>query len=176
MAERNTISIVLYGNTSSKTSDWLKWYEYAINQINGLGFEPNYIGITGKSFNSGKIAPLNQVDKKLRKSFEDGEIIVSIAVYSLPDDFKQAAFDYNVYLSRTTQGKYPHIVLTISGNAHSKFDTNNIIKMLKEHIEFTSGQMFEMSNYESPQFYAAKVNPPDLYKTLKVTQEIFATT
>jgi len=172
MAERKMVSIVLYGNIDSNTVKWLKWYEYSISEISELGFSPNFIGVEGQSFNSEKITLLKKNDKKLRASFDKDEDFTSIALYSLPENFKQAAFDYDIYMSRTTQERYPHIILTISYDNFKKINVNNTIEKLKEHIQFSYGQIFEMSSYESPQFYAAKLNSIEAYKSLKVIQEL----
>ncbi|MDP4147333.1 MAG: hypothetical protein Q8936_23155 [Bacillota bacterium] len=65
----------------------------------------------------------------------------------MPDGFKQAAFDYDAYFSRTTAGKCPHILLTVAADNYSKIEILDIVSNLKEHIRFSTGQIFEVSNY-----------------------------
>lgn len=171
MSRRYVTTIVMYGDISNSVSQWASWYDYAVNQALQLGYIPNYIGVIGQSFASGKINLIKRIDKRLRKALSEGEEFSSIAIYSLPDGYNQAAFDYEIYLSRDTQEKSPHIIFTIPSDSYKNLDENSIIKELKRFINFTNGQVFEMLSSESPQFYAAKVNLPEVYKSLKILRE-----
>lgn len=172
MLKRKTVSIVLYGNVNIDNNDWVKWYNYSKNQSIELGYPPNYIGIIGQSFTFGKIYSLQTVEKKLKKSLESGEKFDAISIYFLPNCYKQAAFDYDLYLTRTTIGRHPHIILTVLAENFSSMNVDCILEKLKEHIEFSSGQIFEMFNNESPQFYAAKVNSSKSFKSLIIIKDL----
>lgn len=167
-----TTSIVLYGGIKLNDSlSWLEFYEYACSLIEEVKVEPNFIGVTGQSFKTGKVSPLKRAQQKLIKSINDEEEIVSLAIYSLPKDYKIAAFDYNVYICRTSQLKEPHIIVTFSDNLYQLIDQSTVIKKLKELIIFQSGQVFELSKMESPQIYASKANSLNAFKTLKILEE-----
>jgi|GEM_PF-1050430 len=171
MPEITTKSIVLYGNISQDANLWLNWYEYAVRQINETGFTSNYLGIIGNKFNSGKVQKLSRAEKKLKAELAQGCEISSLSIYSLPEDFKQAAFDYNIYFSRNLKFKNSHIILTFANEAFLKLDIQYIIDEAQKHIEMKSGQIFELSNFENPQIYASRVNSVSAFKTLKIIEE-----
>jgi hypothetical protein len=99
-------------------------------------------------------------------------LLSSLAVYSLPNDFTQAAFDYNFYLGRNGNGGNQYIILTFPRELYGTIETASIISELKGFIQFENGQVFEMSRYECPMFYAAKVNPPSTYQSLKIIKNM----
>lgn len=171
MGKINTKSIVLYGKIDTSPTAWLRWYEYSLSFCKEFDIESNYVGITGDSFKSGKIMHRKRVDSRIKKSLINGESISAMTIYSLPESFKQAAFDYHVYLGREAIGKTEHIILTISDDVQLFSTIEKIVDNLKQHIEFESGQVFEMLNSESPQFYAARINPVSVYRSLKVISD-----
>jgi hypothetical protein len=173
MEERLTTSIVLYGGIDTVDSSvWLGFYHYAVGLIEGLNLNPNYLGITGKSFKSGKITTLNRTQKKLIKSLDEGEGIESLEIYSLPDDFTTAAFDYEVYICRTSQLDPPHLITTFSNHLFDLLDHGAVISKLKEFINFESGQVFELKSLESPQIYASRANSPAAFKSLTIIRDL----
>lgn len=173
MQGRLTTSIVLYGDIDPNDSTkWLDFYGGTIELIKSLNLTPNYLGVTGHSFKSGKIATINRVEKKLIKALNNGEEVVSLAIYSLPDDYRIAAFDYNVYISRTRQLGNPHLLATFSTDLFESLSQEKVISQLKQYIDFHSGQVFQLNNLESPQIYASKANSKSVFKSLKVIKEI----
>ncbi|NLP45410.1 hypothetical protein [Acetivibrio saccincola] len=165
-------SIVLYGEIKNDSVIWKKWYEYAKSFIEKVGYCPNYVGISGQSFKSKHILSISRIEKKFIKTVENGETFDSLEVYSLPPNFNQAAFDYEIHMARICSYE-PHFILaTLLQKDFLKIDVDNVINELKEFINFKNGQIFEMTNPESPFFYAAKVNPVSYYKSLKILKEI----
>ncbi|MGC4378614.1 hypothetical protein WD019_17080 [Fictibacillus sp. Mic-4] len=172
MAEKSTTSIVLYGDIDSSDSiTWLEFYNYSLEFAESIGFTPNYLGISGESFKSGKISTIKRTQKRLLTSLEQNESISSISIYSLPENFEVAAFDYNVYICRTNRLQYPHIIITLQSEIFEKIDHKVLVDKLKQFIAFKSGQIFKLSNLESPQIYASKANSLETFKTLEVISD-----
>jgi hypothetical protein len=173
VTERLTTSITLYGEFDTRDSKmWLDYYFYCKDLIQSINFKPTHLGITGQSFKSGKIMNLDSSEKKLFKSLEKGEELVSLAVYSLPEDYSIAAFDYDIYMCRTKQLGDPYIIMTFRNDIFDEINVEDVIKELKKYINFNSGQIFQMSNLESPQIYASKANSPSTFKSLKIIREL----
>ncbi|MCG3089821.1 hypothetical protein [Sporosarcina cyprini] len=170
MVERLTTSIVLYGEIDSSNSDkWLYFYNYVLNFIKSINLSPNYMAVSNESIKSSKISPIKRVEKNLLSAIENKEEISSLSIYSLPDKFETAAFDYNAYICRTNRLKYSHIIITLPIEIYKKIDYKQLIAGLENFIELQSGEIFNMSNLESPQLYASKANAPSTFKTLDVT-------
>ncbi|WP_054950182.1 hypothetical protein [Numidum massiliense] len=172
MEDKLTTSIVLYGEIEpSDTQSWLNFYNYCIDLAASINFPPNYLGISGESFRSGKILTINRAEKRLLKSLERKEEINSLEIYSLPEDFTTAAFDYNVYICRESDDDPTYLMLTFPSESFDKVYTPELLSQLKNFVDFQGGQVFKMSNLESPLFYASKANPPSVFKTLEVIRE-----
>lgn len=173
MVERLTTSVVLYGEIDSVDSKkWLDFYNYVSNFIKSINLVPNYMALSSKSIKSSKISSVKRLEKNLFKAVESKEEISSLSIYSLPDNFETAAFDYNAYICRTTRLKYSHIIVTIPIEIFEKIDHKEFIMGLKNFIDFKDGEIFYMSILESPQLYASKANAPSTFKTLEVTANI----
>lgn len=170
MEARITTSIVLYGDINSLDSKkWLDFYNYISNFIQSINLVPNYIAVSSESIKSSKISPLKRVEKKLYTAIDNKEEISSLSIYSLPDNFETAAFDYNAYICRTNRLKYSHIIVTLPIEIYKKIDYRGLIVELKNFIDFKEGEIFNLSNLESPHLYASKANAPSAFKSLDVT-------
>lgn len=169
MIERLTTSIVLYGKINSLDSNkWLEFYNYVSHFIKSINLAANYMAVSSESVKSSKISSIKRVEKNLFKAIDNKEEISSLSLYSLPDDFQTAAFDYNAYISRTNRLKYSHIIVTFPIKIYEKIDYKELIIGLKKFIDFRDGEIFNLSNLESPQIYASKANAQSTFKTLDV--------
>jgi len=164
--------ITLYGGIEDASAKWWDWYEFSKSLTQKLGFSPNYVGASSKTFKSDKISTIQKAESKLKKAVEGGEKFQSLEVYALPDEFKQAAFDYNTYIVRYKGFQPHHITLAMPQETFNSLKVDEIVQALKEYIDFVSGEIYEISVFESPFFYASKANPPSYFKSLKVIREI----
>ncbi|WP_088104234.1 hypothetical protein [Halalkalibacter urbisdiaboli] len=172
MNERVTTSVVLYGEIDSFDSKkWLEFYNYIVRFATSINLAPNYMGVSGVSIKSSKISSLKRIEKKLYTSLANNEEISSVSIYNLPADFEIAAFDYNLYISRTNRLKHSHIIVTLSSEIFEKVEYMGLKEDLKNFIDFKEGKIFRLSNLESPSIYASKANDPSRFKTLEVIYE-----
>jgi hypothetical protein len=171
MTRGSTTTILLHGEVCTGVDEWLKWYEFTLHEAVNIGFAPNYLGVTGEGVKSSKLSPVKRKDVVLRESIRRGDKITSISIYSLPPNFKTAAFDYELYLSRATNLGCQRIMLTLSTEAFSRIDYEDMIEKLKKHICFVGGQIFEMVG-EDPLIYAIKANSPSSFNSLRVITEL----
>ncbi|MCM3133743.1 hypothetical protein M3629_13180 [Paenibacillus polysaccharolyticus] len=146
MDSRLTTSIVLYGKIESDDmSQWQAFYHLSKQIINSLNLEPNYIGISGDLFSGKKIKTLARMEKKLLKSFENSEDIESLEIYALPENFTVAAFDYDVYISRSKEVVFDYILATFTSEAFQNLDREQLVKLLQQCIDADSAEIFELS-------------------------------
>jgi len=117
------------------------------------------------------LAPLNTLkrsEKRIRAAFRNKESIEHMSVYSLPQNFSQAVFDYNILTIRSDY----YVMLIVGSDIFQDKVDEEIINSLAEHIEATRGEIFSMDKSEVPPFYASKKDSVDDYKTLKIIREI----
>lgn len=174
MSVRIMTSIVLYGQIDSHNSqDWAEWYRFSTELAEQLGFPVNYLAVSGGSFKSGKVLTRKRAEKRLLDELKKEQEILSIGLYSLPDDFQTAVFDYKFNLLRVCDAKEPYILLIVDREVFQSKSLIACIEKLKKFINFNNGQIFEMDNLEVPQLYAEKVNSPSAFKTLNITKELY---
>ena len=172
MNERITTSVVIYGQIdSSDAKKWLEFYNYMVRFANSINLAPNYMGVSGESFKSSKISTLKKVEKKLYTSLAENEGISSVSIYNLPADFEIAAFDYNLYICRTSRLKHSQILVTLPSDVFEKIDYMKLIEDLKNYIDFEDGKIFKLSNLESPPIYASEATDSSKFKTLEIIYE-----
>lgn len=168
MSDKTLTSITLYGKNQANKDNWVFWYKSAKSIVRLLGYEPNYFGVHSNTMNSGKIMTIKRSEKKLLKSIDAGDCIKWIELYSLPDDYRQASFDYDVFLIRDID----QVTLLTNKTDFENADEDVLINLLKHHITFKYGEIYELDRDECPLIYASKANPPSFFKTLNVIRKL----
>ena len=166
--ENETISITFNGVVDGDNAKWIQWYNDAKKIIRLLGYEPTHVGIDSTTLTSGKVMMLRKSEKKIVNSIKNGDKIKYISMFSLPDGYKSASFDYNVLLARD----YGYITLIMNKSDFNNIQEETIISILRKYIDVKFGEVYEMYRSEFPLFYAAKDSPASSFKTLKIIKEI----
>lgn len=143
---------------------WKQWINdaYAICDI--LGYEINYYDFSIMGKISGKIHPISGMKRKLTNIQKKEEVIKGMSLMVLPKDYESASFDYIITLARYEN----YVTLIINQEYKVSIDESTIIKLLRRNITSASGEIYEMDIYECPEFYAAKANTKEFFKSLKV--------
>lgn len=166
--EKETISIAIYGDKVGGDFKWEEWYEDAKHIIELLGYDYNYVGIKTQKLNSGKVMKLSRNKKKILNEIESGQEIKYISMFSLPEDFQSASFDYDVMIARNSQ----FMILTVNKGDFNKIDEQKLLQLLIKYVNNGHGEIYEMDRYESPLIYASKANPTSFFKSLKIIKEM----
>ncbi|SHJ43504.1 hypothetical protein SAMN02745163_01961 [Clostridium cavendishii DSM 21758] len=166
--EKETISITIYGENIDNDFKWEDWYEDAKKIIESLGYDYNYVGIRTQKLNSGKVMKLSRNEKKVLNEIQSGQEIKYISMFSLPEDFQSASFDYDVMIVKNSQ----FTTLTVNKGDFNKIDEQKLLQLLSKYVDNGHGEIYEMDRYESPLIYASKANPTSFFKTLKIIKEI----
>ena len=166
--DKETISITIYGQNIENNFKWENWYEDAKKIIKSLGYEYNYVGIRTQKLNSGKVMKLSRNEKKILNEIQGGQEIKYISMFSLPQDFKSASFDYDVMIVRNSK----FITLTVNKSDFNKIHEQKLLLLLSQYINNVHGEIYEMDRYESPLIYASRANPTSFFKSLKIIKEI----
>ena len=172
MREKAIKSIALFGDGSSEdTITWSKFYEYCIGLFQSLDLPLNYLGVIGGPFKSNKILRAKNAQNRLLKSFADGAEFKSLELYSLPDDYQIAVYDYDFYVCRTIHDDVSNILISTSDEYFNQVNCEKLVEELKQFIRFRSGMIFEMWNKESPQLYVAVRDSGQAFNSLKIISE-----
>ena len=163
-----TTSITLYGEIINIPETFLNWLEYCKELMNRFGFIANYVGVTSESFRSGKIRSLTKIENKIRQAINKGENINYIAVYSLPNNFKLAALDFNISMCIYNNLPPMFVTFTVRRELFKGVNYEDIIGRLKHFIKFKNGEIYDIDIEEFPESYAFKANKDSSYKSLNV--------
>lgn len=161
-------SIVLYGSIEAQELELWELYKYFLKLNEELGYPSTHIGIIGDSFKSGKLTTIKRTEAKLKKACENGENIETISIYALPQEFTQAAFDFNTLICINKSLNNQFIIVTVPSEGFNKVHKIGIIKDLEKYITCRESEVFELSVFESPLIYASKVNQSSDFKSLKI--------
>ncbi|MEN2773474.1 hypothetical protein ABCY62_00170 [Acetivibrio clariflavus] len=164
--------LTMYGEIKLTQDKWWELYEYVKNLIQELGLIPNYIGVQSKTFKSGKILTIYRNENKLKKALDSGDDLNSLEVMSLPQNFKQAAFDYDASILIYKDFEPHHITIAVRDkDRFNKLNIDKVVDKLKSYLKFTSGQIYELSISEDPLIYSIKGKPVSNVKGLNIIKE-----
>lgn len=161
-------SIVLYGSIKAQELEIWDGYQYFLKLNEVLGYPSTHIGIIGDSFKSGKLTTIKRTEAKLKKACENGENIETVSIYALPQDFTQAAFDFNTFICINTSLNNQFIIVTVPSVNFSKVNKSDLIKDLGKFIICREYEVFKLSVLESPLIYASKVNQESGFRSLEI--------
>ncbi|PXV84493.1 hypothetical protein C8E03_1294 [Lachnotalea glycerini] len=162
-----TISITIYGIISKNSADWKKWYFDSKKICELLGYEANYLSITGDGITNTKIKTIKRSENKTLKMVEENASLDSFSIYVLPDNFTSAISDFTITASRAEN----YVTIIMDKSKYIEIDPKTYIEILQNHISMDYGEIYEMDIFECPEMYAAKVNDPSFYKTLHIIKK-----
>ncbi|WP_416144582.1 hypothetical protein [Planococcus koreensis] len=170
--EKVKTSLLLYGTVNPKKENILSWYQFVYDMSEKLGFPFTHLGIKGDSFKSEKLLTIKRAENRFKKSLERGESIKSLELYSLPEDFTQAIFDYDTLWILDIENDEPFLLMILPKESFNEVNLVETINHLKRYIQFSDGEIFEMAVDDCPAFYAYKMNEPADYKSLKILKKV----
>lgn len=165
--DKNTISITLRGDALKK-GKWIEWYDYISLTILKLGYEKTHIAMESDAYATRKIVTVSRKEKQILQMINEGVQPTCFSIYSLPEDYKIATFDYNILAVRTRS----YFSIIFNQYDFEKIDADNFISTMKSYIEFENGEIYKMDREEVPLIYAAQANSINEYKTLSVLKKI----
>lgn len=165
-----TISYTFNGEIDKDYAAWDKWIADAAKICTKLGYELTHysIGVVNeKGRVPGKLSPISGVSRKIANIKKNAESISGITFLVLPTNYKSAAFDFTITLSRNAS----YTTLIINQKYVSVIpagdDESVIVGILQNNIDATNGERYEMEITDCPEFYAGKANPQKFFKSLK---------
>lgn len=160
--------VVLYGEIDTSPDSWKSWVNYVTNRLVEYSVNPVYVAIQGS-----KVQKYNtKMELSLNSALENGKEINSIEYYSLPSGYEQAAFDYDIYISRIKRKRASFVQLTILNELflEYKLTFNEIKESLEDFIDLESLLIFEMEAREFPPKYIMSKGRGGNYESLKLIE------
>ena len=143
------ITISLWGRT--KSDMWEAWYDEAKSFGRAIGADITHIGVTGTGYASSKIMTVKRKEKEVIDRIRRGEEILGISLYSLPNDYKIAAFDYDLSFWITNA----FIAVSMNEKYYDSDIEERFLSKMVKYIDLESGEVFSTSDDESPYIYSA---------------------
>ena len=165
--EELTVSLTLWGKLLNEHS-WNEWYIDVKKIFEMLELNITHLGIDSPRYHSGKVLTVSRKEKEILQSFEEGEFPTSFSCYSLPKDYRTAAFDYNLFILR----REDLITIIMKEEYYDADKADSFITIINKYIDMERGQIYEMDINDLPLFYARGANDISFYKTLKVIKNL----
>lgn len=100
-------------------------------------------------------------------SINNNEDIKWLSIYSLPENFTSASFDYNVLITRNKN----YLSIIMNKEVYLNLNLEETLSELKNFIELNYGEIYEMNRSESPLLYASGLNEVSEFETLKILKK-----
>ncbi|MCR5318498.1 MAG: hypothetical protein K6E22_09750 [Treponema sp.] len=158
------ISYTIWGSSKS-SNDWLEWYEDVKLFFHSLEYELTHFGITGDTYNSGKILTFSRKEKEFIKKLESRIYPACVECYSLLPNYQTAMFDFNMACIRSES----YISIVLKKEDTSSSIEKSVIELEKKYIIGTKGEIYSTSDKEVPMIYAetGDAKSLDTYKFIK---------
>lgn len=166
-------SIVVYGEIDDTAGLWKKWAIFCTELTQKSTANVEYISIKGDGFNNSNVVKYDNIEQKLSLAISNQKNFESISMYSLPENFKQAAFDYDIYISRVRGKRASYVQVTISNEVilNEKVNLIDLKEQISKFVNKEKGIIFEMDINEFPPKYIMGKGKDTNFKTLKVFEE-----
>ncbi|WP_026650781.1 hypothetical protein [Butyrivibrio proteoclasticus] len=142
------ITITLWGDGKSKEK-WCEWYLDAVEMMQQIGYKCTHIGIYSDSYDSGRAYTRGRKEKEIIAKLEAGEKVQSLSCYSLPKDYRSAAFDY--YCSCIRSEEYCSVILY--EDDYTEENEKLILSTLSKYILPEEGEIFANDRSEVSLLY-----------------------
>ncbi len=162
--DKRKISITIWGK---EKGNWLEWYKDVADLMTQMGYKNTHIGITTKSYNTGKVVTVARKEKEILTRIKDGELPRSFSCFSLPKDYRSACFDYYFLCVRTEE--YMSVIIN-----DTDFNTDieqQIISLIYKYTYQESGEIYSTSVTEASLLYAETKDIRNL-KTYKLIRNL----
>ena len=161
--ENETITIAFNGE-NFVDDKWSELFNDSKTIVKSLSYEPTHAEISCSK--SGKILTLKRSEKKILNYLQSGEKIEYFTLYSLPEKFDCAAFDYNVFISCDKD----LMSITMNKSIYDEGKKESILNIFVKYMNSGFYEVYEMDRMESPFIYAVKANPKSSFKSLSIIE------
>lgn len=163
--EKIIISISLWGKTK-KEQKWDEWYEDVKKLADSIGINMTHLGIRSTNYSSSKILTIRRKEKDILECIKKGEKIDSFSVYSLPENYQIASFDYDLYIVRNMS----FISISMKEKYYNSLIEQRFILSMNKYIDFETGEVFSTSDKEVPLIYTATRDKSNLetFESIKI--------
>lgn len=151
MVKRITYSF--WGN-DKKEHNWIDWYYDVKCLFHDFGYELSHVSVDFELYNPPKILTVKRKEKEIIHLMENGEIPKSFECFSLPNGFKTATFDYDIYCVRNNK----YISYSLYENIMDEKNEDRIIQITNKYFIPENGEVFLSSIDEVPLLYVATKN------------------
>jgi hypothetical protein len=138
---------VLWGRLRVE-NPWKSWYEFCCDFISSLGLQATHLEVIGGPFKGSSVLQVKRTRRRLQGAFDSRAAFSTLGVYSLPDDFRQAVFDYHVFMLLTAVER-PSVFVATSSDRMSAIDIDCLHREFSRFVEPTSGELFQSARGDS---------------------------
>ena len=143
------IAITIWGEIKGDIKEY-----YFETMMSGLGYEITHLGIETTNYSPKSIVSVKRKEKDMLERIENGEIVKSLECFSLPKDYKQAIFDYEIYSGLHHSNEESFITVVVNEEDYSVDVEELIISIISKYIDADNGEVYACSKEEAIVAYA----------------------
>lgn len=120
---------------------WQDWYRYCMRQEQEHDFVFTHVSCTAETLNPNGIRTRSRYLKKIEACIDRKEDISSIEFYLLPKEFRQAVFDYRVYMVLSLGDRRNYCEITVEDRFWDDFAYPLYFEQLREFLRITKAEV-----------------------------------
>lgn len=122
---REMLSLFALASPVDRKTVWESWLRFCLEQEERFGFTFTHLGCETASLHPSGIRTRSRYLKKVEASAAQKEPITNIEFYLLPKEFRQAVFDFRVFMALTLGEQRSYCEITVERQFPEGFQYQN---------------------------------------------------
>lgn len=153
---------------------WKDWYQFCMRQEQKYDFSFSHVSFESESLKPNGVRTRSRYLSKVEACIHGKESISHLGFYVLPADFRQAVFDFKVYMG-VSFGKYNCCEAVIENHFLEGFQYEVYLDEVKKFLHMSRAEVnllphTQVFNYNMKRI----ISPVDTQETYGVIQKIYA--
>ena len=138
---REMLSLFALVSPVDRKTVWESWLRFCLEQEERFGFTFTHLGCETASLHPSGIRTRSRYLKKVEASAAQKEPITNIEFYLLPKEFRQAVFDFRVFMALTLGEQRSYCEITVERQFPEDFQYQNALRSLREFLRIEKAEV-----------------------------------
>ncbi len=137
---REMLSLFALVSPMDQDTVWESWLRFCLSQEERFGFTFTHLGCETASLHPDGIRTRSRYLKKLEASVARGERIEHMGFYLLPKGFRQAVFDFRVYLGLALLERQRYCEITVESGFPEGFRYEDALASIRQFLRIEQAE------------------------------------
>ena len=138
---REMLSLFALVSPIDRDTVWESWLRFCLGREERFGFTFTHLGCKTASLHPGGIRTRSRYLKKVEAAIAQKERIDSIEFYLLPKEFRQAVFDFRVYMGLSLREGTSCCEVTVENGLWEEYQYRDALRSLREFLQIEKAEV-----------------------------------